>query len=141
MKYDEFVSIYIVHINRSVQNQGLSEEKKKRILEAKVLREGSNRESHHGLQCFSIPEIFLIAMECILIHATKSTDEIIFHGQFLGILQRYACSKKIFFFFSMIFLFKSTGFSIQLLHPRLQQSEDLCNGFFFFFFCKKTIFL
>ena len=40
------------------------------------------------------------------------------------------------FFFFKIFLFTSTGFSSQWMHPSLQQSEAASNGFF-----QKTIFL
>ena len=53
--------ICIVHYHNQPKHSNindLSEEDKKRILEAKALRKEAKRESHHELQCFSIPQIF-----------------------------------------------------------------------------------
>ena len=71
---------------------------------------------------------FQIAMEYMEIGAIKSMYECIFHGWFLGIFKDKLVQSL--FFFSKNFLFTSTGFSTQWMHPSLQQSEAGGNSFF-----------
>ena len=71
--------------------KSLSEEKKKRILKAKALRE--------EVKGPAFWKSSLIVLEYVLIHAIKSTPEIIFHGWFLGIFIDTLVQSLLFFLF------------------------------------------
>ena len=136
MKYDEFVSSCIVHMNRSIQKQGLSEEKKKQILEEKVLREELIRESHHELQCSCTPDISSDSHGIHIDPCYKKYVRHYFSWLIFRYFQRYACSKCVVFLFQRSSCSKVLAFQLNGCSRGYNSQKQLAMAFF-----KKAIFL
>ena len=84
---------------KKYSNIGFSEVNKKRILEAKALKEELKRDSHHELQCSSIPEIFSDSHGTHIDPCYKKYLWNYFSWLAFRCFQRYACLKFVVFLF------------------------------------------
>lgn len=115
MKYNEiwwvrFV-LFITIINKNIQ--------KSRVYQRKRRNEFWKKKTIMSCSVLVFRKSSLIAMEYILTPAIKSTYKIIFHGYFLSIFKDILV-QSLLYFCSKAYLVKSTGFSTQRMHPKLQ---------------------
>ena len=99
--------------------KGLTEENKKRIPEAKALREEVKRENHHKLQGSCILEIFTDSNGIYMDPHYKNYIQNYFFMVGFETFSKILLFKMV-FSCTKISLFLSTGFSTLWMHPRFQ---------------------